>query len=181
MSLQFSSTGVSPSSLCFSKTFRLTVLNHVRWSSTPRDLSLGLASFPFARRYLGNRCFFLLLGLLRCFSSPRFLILRYFIHTAVPAHYYRWVPPFGNLRFISDICSLPQLIAACHVLLRLLVPRHPPYALFNLTSCLSFSPSASLPSLASVLTYLCTLRSSLLQRLAVREKSFAVLINFLLC
>ena len=72
-------------------------------------------------------------GLLRCFSSPRFLILRYFIHTAVPAHYYRWVPPFGNLRFITDICSLPQLIAACHVLHRLLVPRHPPYALFNLT------------------------------------------------
>ena len=129
-----------------------------------------MASFPFARRYLGNRCFFLLLGLLRCFSSPRFLILRYFIHTAVPAHYYRWVPPFGNLRFITDICSLPQLIAACHVLHRLLVPRHPPYALFNLTSCLSFSRSASLPSLASVLTYLCTLRSSLLQRLAVREK-----------
>ena len=99
----------------------------------PRQQVIGLASFPFARRYLGNRCFFLLLGLLRCFSSPRFLILRYFIHTAVPAHYYRWVPPFGNLRFITDICSLPQLIAACHVLHRLLVPRHPPYALFNLT------------------------------------------------
>ena len=60
-------------------------------------------------------------------------MLRYFIHTAVPAHYCRWVPPFGNLRFITDICSLPQLIAACHVLRRLLVPRHPPYALLNLT------------------------------------------------
>ena len=137
-----------------------------------------MASFPFARRYLGNRCFFLLLGLLRCFSSPRFLILRYFIHTAVPAHYYRWVPPFGNLRFITDICSLPQLIAACHVLRRLLVPRHPPYALFNLTSCLSFSPSASLPSLASVLTYLCTLRSSLLQRLVLSKKSCASCLSF---
>ena len=30
----------------------------------------GLASFPFARRYSGNRCFFLFLRLLRCFSSP---------------------------------------------------------------------------------------------------------------
>ena len=100
---------------------------------TPQNKFRGLGSFPFARRYLGNRCFFLLLGILRCFCSPRFLILRYFIHTAVPAHYYRWVPPFGNLRFITDICSLPQLIAACHVLRRLLVPRHPPYALFNLT------------------------------------------------
>ena len=111
-----------------------------------------MASFPFARRYLGNRCFFLFLGLLRCFSSPRFLIPCYFIHTAVPAHYCRWVPPFGNLRFITDICSLPQLIAACHVLLRLLVPRHSPYALFNLTCCSSFYRPASLLSPASVLT-----------------------------
>ena len=37
----------------------------------------GLASFPFARRYLGNRCFFLFLGLLRCFSSPRSPRTRY--------------------------------------------------------------------------------------------------------
>ena len=29
----------------------------------------GLGYFPFARRYLGNRCFFLFLLLLRCFSS----------------------------------------------------------------------------------------------------------------
>ena len=29
----------------------------------------GLASFPFARRYSENRCFFLFLRLLRCFSS----------------------------------------------------------------------------------------------------------------
>ena len=30
------------------------------------------------------------------------------------------------------ICSSPQLIAACHVLRRLLMPRHSPYALFRL-------------------------------------------------
>ena len=30
------------------------------------------------------------------------------------------------------ICSSPRLIAACHVLLRLLMPRHSPYALFRL-------------------------------------------------
>ena len=33
----------------------------------------------------------------------------------------------------SDICSLPQLIAAYHVLLRHLIPRHSPYALISLT------------------------------------------------
>ena len=77
VSFRLSSTGVSPSSLCFSKTFRLVFLNHFRWSSTPENKSSGLASFPFARRYLGNRCFFLFLGLLRCFSSPRFLLSDY--------------------------------------------------------------------------------------------------------
>ncbi len=30
------------------------------------------------------------------------------------------------------ICYSPQLIAACHVLLRLLMPRHSPYALYSL-------------------------------------------------
>ena len=58
---------------------------------------LGLASFPFARRYLGNRCFFLFLLLLRCFSSEGFL------HAAMDSLHsdkvlpYR-VSPFGNLR-----------------------------------------------------------------------------------
>ncbi len=32
-----------------------------------------------------------------------------------------------------DICSYPGLIAACHVLLRLLMPSHSPYALYSLT------------------------------------------------
>ena len=32
--------------------------------------TLGLGSFPFARRYLGNRFLFLFLRILRCFSSP---------------------------------------------------------------------------------------------------------------
>ena len=31
-------------------------------------------------------------------------------------------------------CSSPRLIAACHVLLRLLAPRHSPYALSSLTT-----------------------------------------------
>ena len=38
---------------------------------TPECTHSGLGSFPFARRYLGNRqIFFLFLRLLRCFSSP---------------------------------------------------------------------------------------------------------------
>ena len=39
-------------------------------SATPDRKRSGLASFPFARRYLGNHCYFLFLRVLRCFSSP---------------------------------------------------------------------------------------------------------------
>ena len=38
-----------------------------------------------------------------------------------------------------DICSSPQLFAAYHVFHRLLVPRHPPCALFCLTSSVSIA------------------------------------------
>ena len=41
--------------------------------------------------------------------------------------------PHSEICGSRDICSLPQLFAACHVLLRLLVPRHPPCALLHLT------------------------------------------------
>src|SRR5690606_9001441 len=36
----------------------------------------GLGSSAFARHYLRNHCYFLLLWVLRCFSSPRSLSLR---------------------------------------------------------------------------------------------------------
>ena len=47
---------------------------------------------------------------------------------------YRTGFPHSEIHGSMDICSLPWLIAAYHVFLRLLVPRHPPYALSCLTS-----------------------------------------------
>src|SRR5690606_12663168 len=38
--------------------------------TTPKGKPFGLGCFRFARRYSGNRCCFLLLRVLRCFSSP---------------------------------------------------------------------------------------------------------------
>ena len=43
---------------------------HLLRSITPDCSQPGLGSFHFARRYFGNRCFFLFLRVLRCFSSP---------------------------------------------------------------------------------------------------------------
>ena len=71
----------------------------------------GLGSSPFARRYLENRFYFLFLGVLRCFSSPRWphnpMYSDYGV-TVLP-----WqVPLFRNLRI--NVClatprSLSQL------------------------------------------------------------------------
>ena len=41
--------------------------------------------------------------------------------------------PHSEINGSKDICSSPSLIAAYHVFHRLLVPRHPPYALISLT------------------------------------------------
>ena len=43
--------------------------SHLSRSITPACTHTGLGSFHFARRYFGNRVFFLFLALLRCFSS----------------------------------------------------------------------------------------------------------------
>ena len=82
----------------------------------------GLGSFHFARRYFGNRCFFLFLLLLRCFSSEGWppkrmlgLLPNGLSHSEI----------FGS----NLVCKSPKLIAAYHVFLRLQEPRHPPYAL----------------------------------------------------
>ena len=102
--------------------------------ATPPAVACGLGPSLFARRYLGNRCFLLFLRVLRCFSSPGCLLRTYFVQCGMPAHCRGRVPSFGHLRLVTAVCALPQLIAACHVLLRLLVPRHPPRALFHLTN-----------------------------------------------
>ena len=67
--LSVSPTGLSPSLAGLSRTVPLQseVINAVR---TPECTHSGLGSFHFARRYFGNRVFFLFLRVLRCFSSP---------------------------------------------------------------------------------------------------------------
>ncbi len=102
---------------------------------TPQSKLHGLGSSGFARRYYRNRVFFLFLGVLRCFSSPG--SLPYTMDLCMddwmsPARF-----PHSEISGSKDICSSPKLFAAYHVFHRLLVPRHPPYALFRLIFLLS--------------------------------------------
>ena len=53
--------------------------------------------------------------------------------------------PHSDIRGSLDICSSPRLFAAYHVLLRLLVPRHPPYALLRLIFVVLFFLEFVLP------------------------------------
>ena len=84
------------------------------WSTTPESKLPGLASFPFARRYLGNHYCFLFLRVLRCFSSPR--ALRYTMYSCNGDRLLTCrVPPFRNLR----ICACLRLPVAYRSLPRL--------------------------------------------------------------
>ena len=62
----------------------------------------GLGSFLFARRYSGNRSLFLLLRVLRCFSSPGSLLVRYLF-----THRYLSFTQMGfPIRISADLCLL---------------------------------------------------------------------------
>ena len=97
----------------------------------------GLGSSYFARHYSRNRFLFLFLWVLRCFSSPRSLLTYYFTHMQILELFPSSEFPHSDICDSLDICSSSQLFAAYHVLLRLLVPRHSPYALCSLTSIFS--------------------------------------------
>src|SRR6476619_1056417 len=52
--------------------------------------------------------------------------------------------PHSDISGSKRACRSPKLFAACHVLLRLSVPRHPPSTLSNLTiKCLDLMRSAA--------------------------------------
>ena len=65
------------------------------------------------------------------FQFPGFPTYDYLIHHTFTGSSPAWFPN-SDIRGSSLICSYPRLFAACHVLLRLLMPRHSPYALFSL-------------------------------------------------
>ena len=85
---------------------------------------LGLGCCDFARHYFRNRGFFLFLQVLRWFTS---------LSSLVPD--YVFIGPYAGFTVVGfpirtspdqmPACGFPRLIAACHVLHRLLAPRHP--------------------------------------------------------
>ena len=92
----------------------------------------GLGCSEFARHYYRNRGFFLFLQVLRWFTSLSSLDPTY----VFSGSYLRFAQvgfPIRKSPDITPVCGSPKLIAACHVLHRLFLPRHPPCALSSLT------------------------------------------------
>ena len=80
-------------------------------------------------------CCFLFLWVLRCFTSPRSLYPPYiFRRESLGRHAAQRGFPIRTPSDQNSLISSPRLIADCYVLLRLQMPRHPPFALKDLKS-----------------------------------------------
>ena len=128
--LHFSSTGVSPSLLCFPKTFRLNFAVHI---AVHNPKKLGLLVWPVTISLAATLVIdfsFSSFGYLDV-SVPRvppaYLCIQYAVTELFSARF-----PHSVISGSKAICAYPKLFAAYHDLHRLLVPRHPPYALISL-------------------------------------------------
>ena len=131
-SVPLSLTGLSPSPAGFPKTFLLDLLN-LKCGPNPGVHALRFGLFPFRSPLLTESHV--------VFSSSGYLDVS--VHR-VPFHSL-WIGlwilevfssrfPHSDISGSQDICSSPKLFAAYHVFHRLLVPRHPPYALISITN-----------------------------------------------
>ena len=131
MSTRLSLTGLSPSLAGFPKTILLNLLNQFR-GPNPGVHALRFGLFPFRSPLLWKSHV--------VFSSSGYLDVS--VHR-VP-FLTLWIGvritevcsvrfPHSEISGSMGICPSPKLIAACHVLHRLLMPRHSPCALISLT------------------------------------------------
>ena len=102
--------------------------------TTPPCKHDGLGSSAFARRYWRNHYCFLFLRVLRWFTSPGCLRQAYVFSLGFSGISLSGLP-HSDILGSKPVCGSPKLIAAYHVLHRLLAPRHSPYALSSLTKC----------------------------------------------
>ena len=135
LSIVLSLTGLSPSLAGFPKTILLSLLNQL-CGPNPGMHASRFGLFRFRSPLLTESHV--------VFSSSGYLdvsVHRVPFHTLWIGVWMTGVLPAGfphsDICGSKIICISPQLFAAYHVFLRLLVPRHPPCALIRLTFCSS--------------------------------------------
>ncbi len=131
MSFVFSLTGLSPSLAGFPKTILLKLKNQL-CGRTPDArtlvwaLSISLAA-TFEITVVFSSSGYLDVSVHRV--PYIWLCIHHMLTEVCSARF-----PHSDISGSQDICSSPKLFAAYHVFHRLLVPRHPPYALFRMTN-----------------------------------------------
>ena len=131
LSARLSLTGLSPSLAGFPKTVLLGSLNQFR-GPNPRVHAPWFGLFRFRSPLLTeSHVVFSSSGYLDV-SVHRVPFLTLWIGVRTTEVYSARFP-HSEISGSMDICSSPKLFAAYHVLHRLLVPRHPPYALISIT------------------------------------------------
>ena len=135
MSTHLSLTGLSPSLAGFPKTVLLASEN-LKCSPNPGVHALRFGLFRFRSPLLPeSHVVFSSSGYLDV-SVHRVPLLTLCIGVRIPEVCSGGFP-HSDISGSKDICSSPKLFAAYHVFHRLLVPRHPPYALISITNLLS--------------------------------------------
>ena len=136
MSTHLSLTGLSPSLAGFPKTVLLNLLNQL--CGLNRDARIPVGLFRFRSPLLTeSHVVFSSSGYLDV-SVHRVPLLTLCIGVRILEVCSSGFP-HSEISGSKDICSSPKLFAAYHVFHRLLVPRHPPYALSSMTNLLSFT------------------------------------------
>ena len=135
MSTHLSLTGLSPSLAGFPKTVLLNLLNQL-CGPNPGMHARRFGLFPFRSPLLWkSHVVFFSSGYLdvSVHQVPDAWLCIH--HTTTEVCSARF--PHSEISGSKDICSSPKLFAAYHVFHRLLVPRHPPYALISITNSTS--------------------------------------------
>lgn len=132
MSFQILPTGLSPSLAGFPKTILLSVMNQL-YGPNPRVHAPWFGLFRFRSPLLPeSHVVFSSSGYLDV-SVHRVPLLNLWIGLRILKVCFSGFP-HSEISGSMGICPSPKLIAACHVFHRLLVPRHPPYALKSITN-----------------------------------------------
>ena len=103
--------------------------------------------FRFRSPLLTESILFLFLRLLRCFTSPGIACFSLSLFRKRRCRITSIRLPHSEISGSKRVCRSPKLIAAYHVLHRLLAPRHPLCALHSLIPYLKSAVNEGLPAL----------------------------------
>ena len=132
LSSWISHTGLSPSTTGLSRAILLSAKNQL-CGPKPRDARIPVWALPISlAATFGIDVSFFSSGYLDV-SVHRVPFLTLWIGVRI-LEVFSSRFPHSEISGSMDICSSPKLFAAYHVFHRLLVPRHPPYALFSMTN-----------------------------------------------